>query len=792
MTPQFTSAPATVSKSTGPFNISEQGQVPIEGQYLPSLRQRFPEISHLVFASGYRLRSTMLLAIILASTLGMLAIYFVPAQYLSTATVRVLQREGYLLTTQQTRAEDAAFVRAQAALVSQEQTLIHALQDDELSAHITQVNAADQVDWLRSQIKAEISVGSDAMTITASNSSADLAVRASRAVTRAYIASVTEQLRSSRDRRIHELELTGKEVDDKLMQQWRLLQSKAGKIGSGNPQSLSISEQLKLQTYRENSQLLKTLQFQRSQIELQLASERNLQPRFSESPELQIQAAISRHPEVNSLREQVLQVDVKIGEMKELIQSKDAPQLVRLQNEREYYVQAQSQAEAKIGSMERKRIDKLITDAGATLKVKGLDDQLTLIDREMTNLRETMTELESSIVETSGPTGVELEIIRHEIDREEKLADNLWKTLQELRIEERAEPRVAVLSLPVETTRISRSKQMKAGAAASLFGLLVAVLGIGFVEWSSCCIRHHDDVAIRVRIQVFGSSMVANRFWFLRQGLVQQRRGNQKSERIQGASELAAQLLLQANSDGSLPSVLVTSATDMEPRGRLTVELAEALAGCGRSVLLVACDSSDSILSQQRITDSGQGGPITDWSNQIRSSSEHGFDYLSIGDEQPSPRWIASQSLPQLLKEVKPRYDSIVVLGPAVLTNAESVLIATKVDYTVLAVVMGCSRWDLLQSARNRLQLANSKVLGALFTAPEPISENSDVVFRNSKLDQFAAAQSCQKEEAVLSEIKDLQGQMNQSDPVSSPIKALHDSIRSRRAHPSLQNRTVE
>ncbi len=47
----------------------------------------------------------------------------------------------------------------------------------------------------------------------------------------------------------------------------------------------------------------------------------------------------------------------------------------------------------------------------------------------------------------AGSNGVDLEMLRHEIEREEKLANSLWHTIAELKIEDQAKPRVALIEL---------------------------------------------------------------------------------------------------------------------------------------------------------------------------------------------------------------------------------------------------------------------------------------------------------------------------------------------------------
>lgn len=754
-------------------SANQSGQLEVNGQS-PILESRsLPEISQLFIASRYRLRTTLICATVLAILSAAIALYFVPAQYLASATVRVLQREGFLLTTQQSRAEDASFVRAQQALVTQDQTLINALKDKELCDLIGQMQADDPVSWLKGQIKAEMSAGSETMTITASNPSAEIAVQASRAVTQAYLAAITEQLRSSRDRRINELENTALEVDERLMQQWRLLQSKSGTIGSGNPLSIAVSEQLKLQSFRENSQRLRSLLFQRSQLELQLSAEKESKPISVESHELQIKTSVGQHPEVVSLRDQIRKVDLKILEMKQLVQSDSAPQMVRLQNERSLYLESLNQTETKITALERnKRIQESSTQ-GPNPRIKELEGQLALTDLEIKELQATTTQLETSIVEASGPTGVELEIIRHEIEREERLADSLWKTIQELRIEARAEPRVAMGALPSTTNRLSRAKQWKAVSGAAALGLMLGILGVGFLEWGSRRIRSADEVVKNVRLQVFEAKA---------KGI-----GSE-------AKVLLAQLLLRGNPDGSLPSVFITSASVTEPRHRFSIELAKSIVESGRKVLLVTCDNEHGTVADAETNEASVDEKASDWFSEIHSSATRGFDYLRLKAGQMVLQRIASKSMTAFLKKAEERYDSLIVIGSAVLPNPESVLIASSLDFTVLVAELGHSRLDQLITARNRLNLPSVNILGTVLMSQGSRSPfRSSEPFRISDSDLYAAESVNEEVETeVLASVTELHGQITQFDTAQPPIANPHLSPSSRKKQPSKSHRTTE
>jgi Mrp family chromosome partitioning ATPase len=299
--------------------------------------------------------------------------------------------------------------------------------------------------------------------------------------------------------------------------------------------------------------------------------------------------------------------------------------------------------------------------------------------------------------------------------------------------------------------------------------LILAILSVGYLEWSSNLIRYHDDVTKSIGIPIFGASRFMH--------------GNHAT------NELAAHLLLQASADGSLPSILVTSATQHESRGRLSVELGEAIVASGRRVLLVTCDCSEGALSKKSIADLHSGKRPTIGIDRIRTSKQHGFDYLTIEDGQEYLTWVASQSLPQFLTEVKQRYESIVLLGPAVLTNPETILLASKVDFTVLSVVLGQTCLDSLLAARNRLQLPSSKILAVVSKAPKLRLTGKTNYPLNSHDDSLADIRRCvDEEEEVLAQVSDLQMQLAQFDAGSPSLGAPHDPSHPRQTLPNPTN----
>ncbi len=123
-----------------------------------------------------------------------------------------------------------------------------------------------------------------------------------------------------------------------------------------------------------------------------------------------------------------------------------------------------------------------------------------------------MSELEGSIVRTVENNGVQLDMSRHEIERQSRLADSLWQALEELKIESQSQQRVSLIE-PAEFPLFpNRSRQIKAATACFAVAWILTILGIGFLEWRSCRIRTSDDVRQAVCQPIFGAIDLARAF----------------------------------------------------------------------------------------------------------------------------------------------------------------------------------------------------------------------------------------------------------------------------------------
>ncbi|GAF85264.1 unnamed protein product, partial [marine sediment metagenome] len=195
-----------------------------------SVRRGMPEFSELIVACRHHLLLAALLGLVVSTTFAAIAWQTTDAPYEAMSLVRVRQHQDHVLTQLTSRADDAAFVRAQEQLVLSPQVLAAALSHEQLAALSPQVPRHEGVDWLREKLRVDIQSGAEVLSISARHTSAETCKTLSSAVTLAYLDELTN--RSTADRRLRQakLEEAARQADRKLDELWGTLNAIAGKV----------------------------------------------------------------------------------------------------------------------------------------------------------------------------------------------------------------------------------------------------------------------------------------------------------------------------------------------------------------------------------------------------------------------------------------------------------------------------------------------------------------------------------------------------------------------------------
>ena len=693
--------PTLVSKSTSP----PCEPLPLQKSRRGPTGERVPEVSSLILAAWHHSLFTLTLAIAAAVAAISLTVTLVVAQYYATAYVQVRQREDFLLSNNASRADDVAFVKAQKHIVTQQQTLAHALASDELQSTLKLPVSVTNVEWLRKLLDVEIQSSSEVMTISGVHSDPDIAWHVANAVTEAYLEMVTNNTKEARKARLEELERAAREADSNLAERWNTLHQLAARLGAGNPASLVVSEQVQMQNFREATQQLRSLQIQRNQLELQLADLLRKKDKSQLISPDKVRAVAMKSPEVVARSERLIAIEGKLREFRQLLADQNSERIQTLENQRQYLANQVEQAIADLSPGIREQLQSQQEDL-QRVDVTGLEQQIALLKQEEEYIHKSRDGQGETLVENSGAQSVDLEMLRHEIDREEKLANSLWQTISELKIEDQAKPRVALIERPNRPEVPVRTKQYKAAGVAGIVAIILAVFSVGYYEWSLCRIRTPRDVSDHLPIEIYGENTISTGFWLRRW------RSHRYQKLVSGVSEVAAQLILTSQVQGRLPCLFVTSATNAEPRDAISSELARVMAQAGHRTLLLDCDFASTALPSR--FGLAAVGPDACRIMRITNPVLEDFDFLR-GDGENSVSMSMPNGFQSLLEELRKTYSAIVVHGPPILTNAQSVLLATQVDTTLFAVLPEVSRWNLMNAAFHRLQYAGASILGCVF-----------------------------------------------------------------------------
>ncbi len=721
---------------------------------------RLPEFSELVIACRYRLWQTLSAGCIVSVALMAVAWWMTAATYYSESYVRVRQREDVVLSAQTSRSEDLAYFRTQSQLALSPQVLAAALLDKELQSVCSVPSSTEGVTWLRNLMRAEAQIGAEILSISASHQSAAVSHAASLAVTRAYLDEVISREKADRDRRRVELENAARIAEQDLTKQWAQLNEVASELGSSDTQSLSMRDQIRMQAYRDYAQQLRAAQLRRVELQSILSEEQTRvskiqQQQPSSTPKVHVRTPeppaqlvtkfqFVATPQITNLQHRIAELDFRISEIQRIAAQPDPLRLNPLHEQRHHYVAqlneliASQENDASRRSNAQPDIDAFVeqTKQNAMEPVNQLaqiQKKIELNESESQFLKDRMAEIDSTSAHKQNRNGVDLEVARHSVERQSRLADQLWKSLEELKIESQSQPRVALMHLADFPLHPNQSRRIKATAGAFGIGWLLVILSIGLFEYQSCLIRDSDAVTSMSTHPVFGihsetesAQVPKSRF----------QSGTNQCISSAAARETAARLMLLDPNERQIPTLLVTGPTNEEPHEQAALRIALAFAGYKRRTLLMNSDVTSERLESLLGTQSQPGltqldNTLDEVSGNVQAlphvipTSHPCLDFLPNGIAASTDTWIDPQTLLTTLRSVRSQYDAIVIAGPALCASGESLLVAAQADLIVLAAIVGRTRLSDLATCHEKVEATNLEIAGTLFL-PESFAKRGD------------------------------------------------------------------
>ncbi|MEA3390620.1 MAG: polysaccharide biosynthesis tyrosine autokinase [Pseudomonadota bacterium] len=194
---------------------------------------------------------------------------------------------------------------------------------------------------------------------------------------------------------------------------------------------------------------------------------------------------------------------------------------------------------------------------------------------------------------------------------------------------------------------------------------------------------------------------------------------------------IASSLLLATT--GGLPrSILVTSAQEGEGKSLTLHALSLALAGLGKSVLVLDADMRRPV--QHRLFRATPGRGIAEVltgqaraTDAILTSGTAGVSLLPCAVLPPNPaELLATPAFDVLLAEVAGSYDVVLIDAPPILGLNDTLLLAEKAEASLLVVEWGRNHHGGLRTAAERLRRSGTAVIGAILTKQQGRSLDYD------------------------------------------------------------------
>ena len=177
--------------------------------------------------------------------------------------------------------------------------------------------------------------------------------------------------------------------------------------------------------------------------------------------------------------------------------------------------------------------------------------------------------------------------------------------------------------------------------------------------------------------------------------------------------------VLLSSGGRSASSLLVTSARPGEGRTTIAANLAISLAQLGRRVLLVDADMRHPCMQKYfPQVDSKLGSYLAGegkWQDMICHSAIRGLDVLLCGPLPVNPaELLSTDRMRALLLEATKEYDFVVLDSPPLLNAADTRILASVVEATILVVKGGDTPRQVVQYAESQARAAGGNLMGVV------------------------------------------------------------------------------
>ena len=320
------------------------------------------------------------------------------------------------------------------------------------------------------------------------------------------------------------------------------------------------------------------------------------------------------------------------------------------------------------------------------------------------------------------PEHVELDAKRAELERAEKVLEQISERLATLRTEQRAPGRVSLMRRAEVPIAPLEKLPLKLIALAVLAGLGLPVAAA--VAWELRAKRINDaqsfgersSVTVLAEVPRLSPQVIAATF-------ADPAEGSPQVQAFHESFDILRTSMVLSDNSGDVKILAVTSAIPHEGKTSVSIELAKSIArATGEPSLLIDGDMRlPDVHRRLRVPqDPGLAQVLAGQCSSAEAifpAANGEIHVMPAGRLVVNPHLLLNNGrLDALLAELRGRYRNIVVDTPPVLLVGETLALAKAADACLVCVMRDVSRSDQFEKARQRLEAAGCRVAGAVLS----------------------------------------------------------------------------
>jgi capsular exopolysaccharide synthesis family protein len=607
----------------------------------------------------------------------------------------------------------ASFQRAQVQQVKSRDVLRAALEDP----RVLELEHQRSANWLKENLVVDYTLGPETLRVALSCEDPEEAATFVNAVTDAYLREFINKDRDARTSRIDQLTKSQARFEKDLSEKLQALHDKAKVAGSVNQAEREFKFKEVFELLGDQQKILDKTRVDLAKIQAELTVQQEKGKATEEA--VVSPSAVEEFQAKDKILIELHELEVKQRGIVAALQpnnpstKKDADKLESLRS---------AIAERKKELHDTFVKQKLgMAEFDAQLRRKDLQEQLTVLKKMEESLSARVEHLKEQI-KADEDVDLVLGALQKEIEKIDGMSRKVTTEVEALRVDLDTSPQRVTLfeeaEVPVFKDQKKRFQYLGLGTVGT-FGLVL--LGFALWEWRVKRVGTASDVSDGLGISVVGALPV------LPERTVRRLPGGERATRdlywhnLMAASvDNTSAMLLYAKKLAAHRVMMITSALPGEGKTTLASHLAASLARAGHSTLLIDFDLRKPSLHRlfDQVPEPGLRELLrgeASLEEVIRPTILGGLSLIGTREWAGTALQILSQSrLAEILEQLKPRYEFIVVDSAPVLPAADSLLIARHVDAVLFSILRDVSRIPTVHTAYQRLASVGVPILGAV------------------------------------------------------------------------------